>query len=150
MLASAWLIINISLSISVLSKLDFSNNFCTAAGVRVDSKLPFSPGHIAGSCNDYLPNDSTFARFLWNVHMLAANGMYVLIDDHSNFDTTIVENYPGWLAVRPHHLWPCCPSTFAFLQHRTALHCCICSTLPAHARQLCTLAKRLQRETALG
>lgn len=68
----------------------------------MDSRLPFSPAHIAGSCNDYLPNDSTFARFLWNVHMLAANGMYVLIDDHSNFDTTIVTNYSAWLAVSPH------------------------------------------------
>jgi hypothetical protein len=76
------------------------------AGVKVDSTLPFSPGHVAGSCNDYLPTDSTFARFLWNVHMLAANGMYVLIDDHSNFDTTIVTNYAAWVEVRP-PLLPC-------------------------------------------
>jgi hypothetical protein len=71
------------------------------SGVRVDSTLPFSPGHIAGSCNDYLPSDSTFARFLWNVHMLAANGMYVLIDNHANWDTTIVTNYAAWIVVRP-------------------------------------------------
>ena len=70
-------------------------------GIKVDTTLPFSPGHMAGSCNDYLPSDSTFARFLWNVHMLAANGMYVLIDDHSNWDTTIVTDYTAWLVVRP-------------------------------------------------
>lgn len=67
----------------------------------MDSTLPFSPGHIAGSCNDYLPSGSTFARFLWNVHMLAANGMYVLIDNHSNWDTTVVDDYAAWIVVRP-------------------------------------------------
>lgn len=90
---------------------------CRSAGVKVDSKLPFSPGHIAGSCNDYLPGgEATFARFLWNVHMLAANGMYVLIDDHSNFDKTIVDNYDAWLTVRLQPLCrPCCLPTSCFL-----------------------------------
>ena len=67
----------------------------------MDSTLPFSTGHIAGSCNDYVPSDSTFARFLWNVHMLAANGMYVLIDNHSNWDTTVVTDYAAWIMVHP-------------------------------------------------
>jgi hypothetical protein len=98
------------------------------AGVKVDSTLPFSPGHIAGSCNDYLPSDSTFARFLWNVHMLAANGMYVLIDDHSNFDTTIVTNYPAWIEVRLLLLLLCCLLTFlpsGVCQH--LITCCLAS-----------------------
>ena len=69
------------------------------AGVQVNSHLPFSPGHVAGSCDDYLPTTTTFARFLWNVHMLAANGMYVLIDNHFSFDTTIISDYNGWLQV---------------------------------------------------
>lgn len=89
------------------------------AGLQVNSTLPFSPGHIAGSCDDYLPSDSTFNRFLWNVHMLAANGMYVVIDNHSNFDKTIVTDYSAWLLVRHYPLLTCM---------RLCLHSALCAT----------------------
>ena len=70
------------------------------AGLSYNITLPFSPGHVAGSCDDYLPTDSTFGRFIWNINMLARNGIYVLLDNHSNFDPTIVDDYSAWLLVR--------------------------------------------------
>ena len=54
-----------------------------------------APGDAAGTsgvCNAALPNSSTYARFLWVVKFLTANGFYVLIDNHLSYDDTAVTN----------------------------------------------------------
>lgn len=51
----------------------------------------------AGMCNDYLPNDTTFNRFLWVVNFFARNGFYVLIDNHLREDQTVLQNQQQWV-----------------------------------------------------
>ena len=51
----------------------------------------------SGVCNDYVPNDSVYTRFLYVVGYFVRQGFYVLIDNHSNTDPTVVNNP----AVRP-------------------------------------------------
>ncbi len=41
--------------------------------------------------NSYLPNDTTFNRFLWVVNFFAKNGFYVLIDNHLREDQTVLQ-----------------------------------------------------------
>ena len=48
-------------------------------------------------CNDYVPNNSVYTRFLYVVGYFVRQGFYVLIDNHSNTDPTVVNNP----AVRP-------------------------------------------------
>ena len=43
-------------------------------------------------CNDYVPNNSVYTRFLYVVGYLARQGFYILIDNHSNTDPTVVNN----------------------------------------------------------
>ena len=63
-------------------------------------ELPAPPtGGNSGVCNSYLPADSVFNRFMYVVQFLARNGIYVLLDNQINFDTTAVENTAGWLQV---------------------------------------------------
>jgi hypothetical protein len=52
----------------------------------------------SGTCNADLPNTSSYARFLYVVRFLAANGLYVLIDNHLSFDNTAATNTAQWLA----------------------------------------------------
>lgn len=49
-------------------------------------------------CNDYLPEDSVFTRFLYVVGYFARQGFYVLIDNHANTDPTVVNdpNVSSW------------------------------------------------------
>ena len=54
-----------------------------------------APGDAAGAdsvCNAQLPNDTVYARFLYVIRFLAANGFYVLIDNHLSFDSTAATN----------------------------------------------------------
>ena len=63
------------------------------------SKAPLLPNpapQTPGVCNSYLPNTSVLDRFLWVVRFYASNGMYVIIDNHSNLDSTVVENPTLW------------------------------------------------------
>ncbi len=57
-----------------------------------------STGAADGICNEQLPNDSVYNRFLYVVRALAANGFYVLIDDHLSFDATAATNPAQWVA----------------------------------------------------
>ena len=52
----------------------------------------------SGTCNADLPNASVYTRFLYVVRFLAANGLYVLVDNHLSFDNTAVANTAQWLA----------------------------------------------------
>ena len=54
--------------------------------------VPASP--TSGVCNDYVPMESVRTRFLWACKWLAANGFYVVIDDHMAYDTLVREREP--------------------------------------------------------
>jgi aryl-phospho-beta-D-glucosidase BglC (GH1 family) len=62
--------------------------------------LASPPDRSSGQCNGYLPNDSTFNRFVWVVDFFARNGFYVLIDNHLREDQTALENPDLWV-----HQW---------------------------------------------
>ncbi|MDP1880662.1 MAG: cellulase family glycosylhydrolase [Parachlamydiaceae bacterium] len=49
------------------------------------------------TCNGYLPNDTTFNRFVWVVDFFAQNGFYVLIDNHLREDQTALEDKNLWV-----------------------------------------------------
>mmetsp|Transcript_3804 Transcript_3804/g.10936 ORF Transcript_3804/g.10936 Transcript_3804/m.10936 type:complete len:758 (-) Transcript_3804:1267-3540(-) len=51
-----------------------------------------------GSCNGYLPNDTTLSRFLWVIGFLARNNFVIMIDNHLNLDTSILDNRVLWLS----------------------------------------------------
>ena len=46
-------------------------------------------GRADRTCNEYVPNDSLRNRFFWAMRYLAANGFYVIIDDHLAYDTMV-------------------------------------------------------------
>lgn len=50
-----------------------------------------------GVCNDYVDSSSTMARLVWVTQYLARSGFYVILDNQFNFDTTAVDNTPGWV-----------------------------------------------------
>lgn len=58
--------------------------------------LPYPPHRVAGQCNGYLPNDTTWNRFKWVVSFYARNGFYVLIDNHLREDRTALDDPSGW------------------------------------------------------
>ena len=65
---------------------------------RAQAPSTGSTGAADGICNEQLPNDSVYNRFLYVVRTLAANGFYVLIDDHLSFDATAATNPAQWVA----------------------------------------------------
>ena len=83
-----------------VNTLDSIIKATTDPGVNADnSKAPTLPNpapQTPGVCNSYLPNTSVLDRFLWVVHFYASNGFYVIIDDHSNLDTTVIDNPTLW------------------------------------------------------
>lgn len=46
----------------------------------------------SNSCNDYLPNSSTYDRYCWVVHFFASNCFYVLVDNHLREDQTALQD----------------------------------------------------------
>lgn len=59
--------------------------------------LPSPPAsRTPGQCNEYLPNDSTFNRFVWVAKFYANNGFYVLVDNHLREDQTALNDPNGW------------------------------------------------------
>lgn len=57
--------------------------------------LQVAPGDSAGAvttCNANLPSSTVYARFLYVIKFLTANGFYVLIDNHLSYDDTAVTN----------------------------------------------------------
>ena len=47
-----------------------------------------------------MPADSTFNRFLYVIQFLARNGLYIILDNQFNFDTTAITNTPAWVQAR--------------------------------------------------
>lgn len=67
--------------------------------------LPSPPtGGSSYVCNSYVPSDSTFNRFIYTIQFFARNGIYVILDNQFNFDTTAIDNTPAWLQVVAVHL----------------------------------------------
>jgi len=59
-------------------------------------ELPAPPPRQANKCNDYLPGSSVMDRFLYVVKFYAANGFYVLVDNHLREDQTAINDPAGW------------------------------------------------------
>ena len=97
-----------------------------------------SNGAADGICNELLPNDSIYKRFLYVVSALAANGFYVIVDNHISYDSTY-QNPAQWAAlwaqVRPRPaLWAHC-SAVGFLCNASAF-CAYASIQPTSAALL--------------
>jgi aryl-phospho-beta-D-glucosidase BglC (GH1 family) len=54
--------------------------------------------HDPTICNDYVPMDSMRNRFFWAMRYIAANGFYVIIDDHLAYDTLVLDDATKWVA----------------------------------------------------
>ena len=54
------------------------------------------PTQTPGTCNAYLPGDTTINRFLAVVRYFAQQNFYVVIDNHLNLDPTAVKDPSGW------------------------------------------------------
>lgn len=57
----------------------------------------YTPPSTPGVCNSYLPNDSVLNRFMFVLDVFAKNGMYMIIDNHLNLDTTITDDPDKWV-----------------------------------------------------
>ena len=60
--------------------------------------LPAPPPEGA-RCNAYLPGGSTLQRFLWVVGFYAANGFYVLVDNHWVEDDSVLADPTAWAGM---------------------------------------------------
>lgn len=63
-----------------------------------------------GWCNDPLPDTNVYARFLYFVRFLAANGFYVIIDNHFNVDSLAMDQPDTWVRNFWTHLYTLGPS----------------------------------------
>ena len=103
-------------------------------------------GAADGVCNEQVPNNSVYARFLWVVRFLTHNNFYVVIDNHLANDNTAATNPAQWAALwaqvpapHPHSavfsgfLWTIKPETLKL--------CCSCLR-PGHPCK-CQIAHKL-------
>ena len=65
---------------------------------RASTQAVTSNGAANGICNQYLPNDSVYKRFLYFISALAHNGFYIAIDNHVVYDTSY-QNPTQWAAM---------------------------------------------------
>ena len=49
-------------------------------------------------CSDYLDVGTTFNRLVYVVKLLTHNGIYVLLDNQFNLDTTVLDDQSRWLS----------------------------------------------------
>lgn len=49
-------------------------------------------------CSDYLDVGTTFNRLVYVVKLLTHNGIFVLLDNQFNLDTTVLDNQSVWLS----------------------------------------------------
>lgn len=63
------------------------------AEFRIDYELPYDVSSSPGSCGDYLPENSVFNRFIWQIGFLARNGFYILIDNRACLLTQRLSNW---------------------------------------------------------
>ena len=53
--------------------------------------------HPAGTCNSYIPSDTVLDAFVTAIRILASNGMYIILDDQSQSDRTVIDNPLQWV-----------------------------------------------------
>ncbi len=46
-----------------------------------------------------MPSDSLFNRFIYVIQFLTLNGLYVILDNQLNFDTTVLQSQTAWKQV---------------------------------------------------
>ncbi|KAK9865370.1 hypothetical protein WJX84_008628 [Apatococcus fuscideae] len=70
-----------------------------AANAASNVAFQVSPANPSppGTCNYYLPDDSVLSRFIYTVRFFAQNGFYVLLDDQSQGDPTVLNDIPTWV-----------------------------------------------------
>ena len=68
------------------------------AAEQVSTQAVTSNGAANGICNQNLPNDSVYKRFLYFISALAHNGFYIAIDNHVVYDTSY-QNPTQWAAM---------------------------------------------------
>lgn len=74
--------------------LNAQNNALTGnVAFQISPANPSPPG----TCNYYLPDDSVLSRFIYTVRFFAQNGFYVLLDDQSQGDPTVLNDIPTWI-----------------------------------------------------
>jgi hypothetical protein len=82
---------------------------CPSAGLTASLTLPYPAlpnGLPSGICNEYLPNNTTLARFLWTINFFTSNGIYAVIDNHFREDQTILSaGITAWAQVRRVITW---------------------------------------------
>ena len=81
-----------SLGTVAMSTTDPSVGFSGAA-----PEPEYMPPQTSGVCNSSLPNDSVLDRFMFVLDLFARNGMYVMIDDHLNLDSSITDDPDAWV-----------------------------------------------------
>ncbi|KAK9854816.1 hypothetical protein WJX84_001530 [Apatococcus fuscideae] len=81
---------------NVATKVKSASRARTAAGNVATQISPANPSP-AGTCNYYLPDDSVLSRFVYTVRFFAQNGFYVLLDDQSQGDSTVLNDIPTWV-----------------------------------------------------
>ncbi|BDA41274.1 probable endoglucanase E1 [Coccomyxa sp. Obi] len=59
--------------------------------------LPARDPQRDGYCNEVLPNTNVYARFIYFIRYLAANGFNIIIDNHFNVDTLAMDNPTQWV-----------------------------------------------------
>ncbi len=51
----------------------------------------------AGTCNSYIPADTVLDAFVTAIRILASNGMYIILDNQSQSDRTVLDNPAQWV-----------------------------------------------------
>ena len=51
----------------------------------------------AGTCNSYIPSDTVLNAFLTAIRTLASNGIYIILDNQSQSDRTVLDNTAQWV-----------------------------------------------------
>ena len=55
------------------------------------------PSQPTGTCNAYIPSDTVLDAFVTAIRILTSNGMYIILDNQSQSDNTVIENTPQWV-----------------------------------------------------
>ena len=66
---------------------------------QFDDYRPLGPSTPSTPCNTAAPTDSSRTRFLWALSTLARAGFYLVLDNHLQYDKTLVEAPDAWVAA---------------------------------------------------
>jgi hypothetical protein len=66
---------------------------------QYDDYRPLGPSTPATPCNAAAPTDSTRARFFWALRTLARAGFYLVLDNHLQYDKTLLHAPDAWVSA---------------------------------------------------